>query len=127
MTDDAGASESTAVVAKEEYKQREYTPEEIAEIAKRVETPKDNTPPYQPTHKLSPEFEGTSNYEMGMRDMKREAQERLEKLKLSPDTSQQKLNEVEEDLKALDCLYENFNLGMNVFRTAKGGRDKLRA
>src|SRR3990170_3108217 len=32
----------------------------------------------------------------------------------------------EEDLKTLDYLYENYNIGMNVFRTAKGGRAKLR-
>ena len=38
-----------------------------------VETPRDNTPPYDPQHQLSPEFGGTSSYEIGMRDMKREA------------------------------------------------------
>jgi len=33
---------------------------------------------------------------------------------------------VEEDLKTLDYLYQNYYIGMNVFRTAKGGREKIR-
>ena len=30
-----------------------------------------------------------------------------------------------ENLKKLEYLYDNYNMGMNVFRTAKGGRDKI--
>ena len=103
-----------------------YTPEEMAEIARRVETPKDNTPSYDPRYKLSPEFDGTSNYEIGMKDMKQETQERLEHLMDDPDANRQEIRHAQESLKTLDCLYENYHLGMNVFRTAKGGRDKLR-
>jgi colicin import membrane protein len=44
----------------------------------------------------------------------------------NPNSSAQEIHLAEEDLKTLDYLYENFNLGMNVFRTAKGGRSKLR-
>jgi colicin import membrane protein len=52
--------------------------------------------------------------------------ETLERLKRDPEANKVKINRAEEDLKTLDYLYENYNIGMNVFRTAKVGRDKLR-
>ena len=36
------------------------------------------------------------------------------------------IEKFEQDLRYLDSLHEKFYLGMNVFRTAKGGREKLR-
>ncbi len=107
-------------------KPKEYTPEEIQAIAKKVEEPVDNTPPYNPQHKLSPEFEGRSNYERGMLDMTEELAARLQQLEQDPGASPQEIRDAQEDLKTLGYLYENFHLGMNVFRTARGGRDKLR-
>lgn len=107
-------------------KPREYTSEEIAEIAKRVETYSDETPAYNPQHVLSPEYKGTSNYEEGIRLVRQETQDRLAAMRANPDASPQQLRQAEEDLKTLDHLYENFNIGMNVFRTAHGGRSKLR-
>jgi hypothetical protein len=83
-------------------------------------------PPYKPEHVLSPEFHGTSNYEMGITELVKEKMERLERLRRDPEASQTLIREAEEDLKTLDYLYENYHLGMNVFRTAKGGRDKIR-
>src|SRR3990170_1172423 len=55
-----------------------------------------------------------------------EIQQRLVRLRSDPNASAQEINQAEEDLKTLDYLYENYNIGMNVFRTAKGGRAKLR-
>lgn len=107
-------------------KPKEYTSEEIAEIAKRVETYSDETPAYNPQHVLSPEYKGTSNYEEGIRLVRQETQDRLAAMRANPDASPQQLRQAEEDLKTLDHLYENFNIGMNVFRTAHGGRSKLR-
>ena len=40
--------------------------------------------------------------------------------------SRDDIEKVEQDLSYLDSLHENYYLGMNVFRTAKGGREKLR-
>ena len=97
-----------------------YTNEEIAEIAKRVETFSDQTPAYNPQHILSPEYQGTSNYEEGIRLVRQETEDRLATLQSDPDASPQQLRQAEEDLKTLDHLYENFNIGMNVFRTAHG-------
>ena len=95
-------------------------------ISKQVEIPTDQTPAYKPEHMLSPEYAGISNYEIGIQNQKEETQQRLARLQGDPNSSEQEIKQAEEDLKTLDYLYENFNIGMNVFRTAKGGRAKLR-
>lgn len=128
------SKEETAVEKLEEKKEeepekpkpKEYTPEEIEEISKRVETYSNQTPEYKPKHVLSPEYSGTSNYEQGINIVREELEEKLSRLKQNPKENEREIRTVEEDLKKLDNLYENFNLGMNVFRTAHGGREKLR-
>ena len=55
-----------------------------------------------------------------------EIEEKLHQLKTDPDANHQEIQLAEEDLKTLDYLYENYYHGMNVFRTAKGGRATLR-
>ena len=101
------------------------TPEEEAEISRRVEIPTDQTPKYVPELMLSPEYQGISNYETGVASFRDEIEEKLAKLQKDPDANQKELHQAEEDLKTVDYLFENFNLGMNVFRTAKGGRNKF--
>jgi colicin import membrane protein len=101
------------------------TPEEQDEISRRVEIPTDQTPEYNPQHMLSPEYHGTSNYESGIETLRDELEEKLAKLQKDPNASRQELYQAEEDLKTVDYLFENYNLGMNVFRTAKGGRNKF--
>jgi len=101
------------------------TPEEQEEISRRVEIPTDQTPKYVPQHMLSPEYHGTSNYESGIESFRDELEEKLAKLQKDPKASKQELHQAEEDLKTIDYLFENFHLGMNVFRTAKGGRSKF--
>ena len=101
------------------------TAEEQDEISRRVEIPTDQTPKYEPQHMLSPEYHGESNYESGIESFRDELEEKLAKLQKDPDASKQELHQAEEDLKTIDYLFENYNLGMNVFRTAKGGRSKL--
>ncbi|MBM3905865.1 MAG: hypothetical protein FJ354_04170 [Thaumarchaeota archaeon] len=83
-------------------------------------------PPYNPQYVLSPEFKGTSNYEVGVGDMVKQKKEDLERLRVDPEATPSQIKQAEEDLKKLETLYENYNIGMNVFRTAKGGRDKIR-
>jgi len=102
------------------------TPEEEQEISRKALIPIDNTPEYVPDHVLSPEFNGMSNYESGVSELLQETKLKLDRLKADPNSSRQELEQVELDLKKLDYLHENFNLGMNVFRTARGGRSKLR-
>lgn len=100
--------------------------DEEQEISRQVEIPTDQTPKYLPEHILSPEFDGTSNYEIGIKNQRDEIQQRLQRLQGDPNSSEQEIKQAEEDLKTLDNLFENFYIGMNVFRTAKGGRAKLR-
>ncbi len=100
--------------------------DEEKEISKQVEIPTNQIPKYEPELLLSPEFNGTSNYEIGIKKQREETQQRLSRLQGDPNASEQEIKQAEEDLKTLDYLYENYHNGMNVFRTAKGGRAKLR-
>ncbi len=102
------------------------TQEEENEISRKVEIPTNQIPVYEPKYILSQEFSGISNYEKGIETIKQETQEKLNRLKNDPNSSSTEIKQAEEDLKRLDYLFENYHVGMNVFRTAKGGRDKLR-
>jgi len=99
---------------------------EEEQISRQVQIPQDQTPEYNPQHILSPEFAGVSSYEREIKNQREELEQRLIRLKNDPNASNQEINLAEEDLKTLDYLYENYYIGMNVFRTAKGGRNKLR-
>ena len=102
------------------------TQDEQDNISRKVLIPTDQTPKYEPTHILSPEFLGSSNYETGIDDLTEETKQKLERLKNDPDAIPDDIKRSEEDLKYMENLIENFNFGMNVFRTASGGRKKLR-
>ena len=102
------------------------TQSEEEEISRKVLIPTDQTPKYDPQNTLSPEYGGTSNYETGIRSLVDEKREKLERLRNDPEAHLDDVERAEQDLKYLDSLYENFDQGMNVFRTAKGGRAKLR-
>jgi len=102
------------------------SPEEEQVISRKALIPIDNTPAYVPDHVLSPEFEGMSNYESAVGDLVKDAKLKLARLKSDPNSSQQEIEQTELDLKKLEYLHENFYQGMNVFRTAHGGRSKLR-
>ena len=102
------------------------TEEEQEDISRKVEIATDQTPTYKPEHVLSSEFGGISNYESGISDLIQETKQKLDRLKNDPYTISDDIMRTEQDLKYLDSLYQNFYFGMNVFRTAKGGRGKLR-
>lgn len=100
--------------------------EEQDELTRKVEIPKDNTPKYIPQHVLSPEFGGISNYESGVEKFLEETKQKLKKLKSDPHASKKDVIITQQELEYLESIYENYYIGMNVFRTAKGGRNKLR-
>lgn len=102
------------------------TDEEQEEISKMVEIPSDKTVQYKPDHMLSPEYGGISNYETGVTSMRDETMQKLSRLKNTPDVNPDDIAQAEQDLKYLDSLYQNYYFGMNVFRTAKGGREKIK-
>ena len=101
------------------------TGDEIEEISKKAQIPKDQTPKYNPEHILRPEFSGGTNYESGIQDLVDETKLKLERLLNDPEANPQEIELTKLALKKLAYLFENYNLGMNVFRTAKGGREKI--
>ena len=96
-------------------------------ITRKVEVFKDETPNYVPEHILSPEFAGVSNYEHAVDEFLEESNQILEKLKNDPESTKKQIQNAENDIIYLKSLHENFFIGMNVFRTAKGGREKIKS
>jgi len=75
---------------------------------------------------LDPTYHGESNYEVGLEGLLAEARTKYAKLKSDPNASKEMLREATENLQILEGLWENYHIGMNVFRNAKGGRDGIR-
>jgi len=75
---------------------------------------------------LDPKYHGESNYEVGLEDLLAQTKEKLKKMQSDPTVSKEQLRLAEEDLQTLESLWENYHIGMNVFRNAKGGHDGLR-
>ena len=103
------------------------TPQQQESLTRHAETPQDQTPEYVPKHVLSPEFEGVSNYERGVESYLEELRSKLRKLKQIKDVESvaAEVARVKANITYLESLHENFYLGMNVFRTARGGRSKV--
>jgi hypothetical protein len=75
---------------------------------------------------LDPAFHGESNYEVGLEDLLVEKRSLITKLQADPQASRESLQIAREGLSILEGLWENYHIGMNVFRNAKGGRDGIR-
>ena len=102
------------------------SPEEEKAISERVEIPYDQIPDYRPEHVLSPEYSGMSSYEVGVDGFREQLEADLARLRADPGATASQIRRAEEDLSKMDTLYENYHIGMNVFRTAKGGRDRIK-
>ena len=100
--------------------------DEKDDITRKALNYEDTTPTYDPQNILDERFGGTSNYETGITVLGDELQAKLERLRNDPESLSDDIEKVEQDLRYLDSLHETYYLGMNVFRTAKGGREKLR-
>ena len=100
--------------------------DEKDDITRKALNYEDTTPVYDPQNILDERYGGTSNYETGITVLGDELQAKLERLRNDPESLSEDIQKVEQDLRYLDSLHENYYLGMNVFRTAKGGRKKLR-
>ncbi len=101
--------------------------DEQESLTRQAEIYRDYTPAYVPEHVLSPEFAGVSNYERGVDSFLEETKQKLEQLKNNPDATKKEIKETEDEIIYLESLHENYYIGMNVFRTAKGGRGKIKA
>lgn len=68
----------------------------------------------------------SSEYEQNVGKLLTEKTERYDKLKNDPNVSKIELASLLSEIETLESLYDNYNLGMNYFRRAKGGRAGLR-
>jgi len=102
------------------------SPEQQEQLTRKAEVPIDNTPSYNPEHVLSPEYGGVSNYESGIGNLLEETRQKLARIQKNPESSEKEVADAKHELAYLESLHENFYLGMNVFRTAKGGRSKIK-
>ena len=68
----------------------------------------------------------SSEYEQNVGKLLADKTERYEKMKNDPNVSKSELESLLSEMETLESLYDNYNLGMNYFRRAKGGRAGLR-
>jgi colicin import membrane protein len=68
----------------------------------------------------------SSEYEHNVGKLLSEKRSRLDTLKKNEDQNKYEIQSLVSEIEALESLFENYNLGMNVFRRAKGGRSGLR-
>ncbi len=68
----------------------------------------------------------SSEYEQNVGKLLTEKIERYDKLNNDPNVSKTELESLLSEIETLESLYDNYNLGMNYFRRAKGGRAGLR-
>jgi hypothetical protein len=68
----------------------------------------------------------SSEYEKNVVKLIQEKLDELDYLKKAKDWDKSKVQRLANDIETLETLFENYNLGMNYFRRAKGGRSGLR-
>ncbi|MCI0562546.1 MAG: hypothetical protein MN733_29015 [Nitrososphaera sp.] len=68
----------------------------------------------------------SSEYEQNVGKLLAEKRKKLEQLMKNPDENKSEIAMLSLEVESLESLFENYNLGMNVFRRAQGGRAGLR-
>jgi archaellum component FlaC len=68
----------------------------------------------------------SSEYEQNVGRLIAEKTEKYESMKNDPNVTKSELESLLSEIEMLEVLYENYNLGMNYFRRARGGRAGLR-
>lgn len=68
----------------------------------------------------------SSEYEQNVGKLLAEKKARLEELMKNPEQNKGEIAMLSIEVETLLSLFENYNLGMNVFRRAQGGRAGLR-
>jgi colicin import membrane protein len=72
------------------------------------------------------EWQMSSEYEHNVGKLLTEKRAVLDELMKKSEANRSKIAELTLEVEALEAMYENYNLGMNVFRRAQGGRHGLR-
>ena len=67
-----------------------------------------------------------SEYERNVGKLIEEKSLKLEQLKNNQEISPTDIQKLQEEIESLQSLFDNYNLGMNYFRRARGGRSGLR-
>lgn len=68
----------------------------------------------------------SSEYEHNVGKLLAEKRARLDELMKDPEQNKGQIAMISTEVETLQSLFENYNLGMNVFRRAQGGRAGLR-
>ena len=68
----------------------------------------------------------SSEYEKNVVRLIQEKLDKLEYLKKAENWNKSQVQRLVNEIETLETLFENYNLGMNYFRRAKGGRSGLR-
>ncbi len=68
----------------------------------------------------------SSEYEQNVGKLLAEKRDRLEELSKEPELHKEEIKLLSSEIETLQSLFENYNLGMVVFRRAQGGRSGLR-
>ena len=68
----------------------------------------------------------SSEYEQNVGKLLVEKNNRLKKLNKDPEINKTEIEVLTTEIETLQSLFENYNLGMNYFRRAQGGRAGLR-
>lgn len=68
----------------------------------------------------------SSEYEQNVGGLISEKRRMLESLNEKKEIHEEEVKRLNQEIEYLENLYNNYNLGMNYFRRAKGGRKGLR-
>lgn len=68
----------------------------------------------------------SSEYEQNVAKLLFEKKQKMDLLLENPQKNKYEIQLLSNEIETLKALFENYNLGMNVFRRAQGGRSHLR-
>jgi hypothetical protein len=68
----------------------------------------------------------SSEYEQNVGKLLAEKNQKLERMRKDNQYNKDEIEKLTTEIEALQSLFENYNLGMNYFRRARGGRTGLR-
>lgn len=68
----------------------------------------------------------SSEYEHNVGQLLAEKRAKLQELEKNQEKNAGRIASLKLEIETLESMYENYNLGMNVFRRAQGGRTGLR-